>query len=82
MARLLFFGRLQDVTGAREISFDLPTCIATTDDLRAHLHTQFSEKRAFLDSVVRIAINDEFAVEPAQISNSDEIAFMPPVGGG
>ena len=37
---------------------------------------------AFLDKSVRLAINNEIVVDPHPVSRSDEIAFMPPVGGG
>lgn len=82
MAKISFFGRLQDITGHREDLFDLPASVATTIALREFLSAKYNAGTSFLDTTVRIAINNEFAHEPANITNDDDIAFMPPVGGG
>ena len=82
MAQLLYFGRLQDTTGCASAEFQFPSSVSTTNDLRDFLDKKFSSNGALLDASVRIAINGELVVDPAPVSNSDEIAFMPPVGGG
>ena len=82
MAKLLYFGRLSDLTGRGHEIIDLPANIFSTTDLRNWLDEAHHGDGALLDSSVRLAINDEIAHEPASISNDDEIAFMPPVGGG
>ena len=82
MAILLYFGKLQDVVGHPRESYQLPSDIISTVSLRAHLDQKFDLNGALLEKTVRLAINGEIVSEPSPVSNSDEIAFMPPVGGG
>ena len=82
MAKILYFGRLTDEIGTRAETRDLPVTIKTTEQLRQWLNTEYGSTGTLLEQTVRIAINSEIVVEPAAISNADEIAFMPPVGGG
>ncbi|MEM6535736.1 MAG: MoaD/ThiS family protein [Pseudomonadota bacterium] len=82
MARLHFLGRLVDVTGHPSETVDLPAALTDTSSLRQWLDDRGAQDGAFLDPTVRVAINDELVIEPAAIANSDEIAFLPPVGGG
>ena len=82
MAKLLYFGRLGDVTGRSEEQLDLPSDIATAGDLRNWLDLRFEASGALLEPTVRIAINNEISFDTSAISNGDEIALMPPVGGG
>jgi sulfur-carrier protein len=82
MAQLLFLGRLADIVDRPNQILDLPEGISDTAALRAWLDTRQSAGGALLEKTVRIAINSEIVVDPAPVSNSDEIAFMPPVGGG
>ncbi len=82
MAKLLYFGRLSDVTGRSEEQLDLPSGIATAGDLRNWLDLRFEASGALLEPTVRIAINNEISFDTSAISNGDEIALMPPVGGG
>lgn len=82
MAKLLYFGRLGDVAGRSEEHLDLPSDIATAGDLRNWLDLRFEASGALLEPTVRIAINNEISFDTAAINNADEIALMPPVGGG
>lgn len=82
MAKLLFFGRLADIVGQPSQSVCLPGEIEDTLALRAWLDTRYSTRGALQEKTVRIAINSEIVVDPAPLTNADEIAFMPPVGGG
>jgi len=82
MAKLLYFGRLTDITQTSAETLDMPSQIKTTDDLRAWLDQHHSANGALLERTVRIAINNEFVQEPTTFQQTDEIAFMPPVGGG
>ncbi|MEO1100261.1 MAG: molybdopterin converting factor subunit 1 [Pseudomonadota bacterium] len=82
MARLLYFGRLADATGTPLETIDLPASIADTSALRQWIDAEHGSSGALLENTVRLAINNEIASEPAPVSNADEIAFMPPVGGG
>jgi len=82
MSKLLYFGRLSDVTGISEEVLDLPSDIETAGELRSWLDMRFEADGALLEPTVRIAINNEISFDSDRVSNPDEIAFMPPVGGG
>ncbi len=82
MAKLLYFGKLSDITGCLQEIRALPDEVTTTEALRAHLDDVFSASGALLEKTVRIALNNQIAAEPAPVRDTDEIAFMPPVGGG
>lgn len=82
MVKILYFGRLTDGIGTRMETRDLPVSVKTTDQLRQWLDTEYGSTGTLLEDAVRIAINNEIVSEPVPVSNTDEIAFMPPVGGG
>ncbi len=82
MAKLLYFGRLSDITGAAEETLSLPESISTAGDLRQYLDLRFNAQGALLEPTVRIAVNNELCFDTTSINETDEIAFMPPVGGG
>jgi len=82
MAKLLYFGRLSDITGKAEEDLSLPNGIETAGDLRNWLDLRFEAEGALLEPTVRIAINNELSFDEDVITGTDEIAFMPPVGGG
>lgn len=82
MAKLLYFGRLGDVTGMTEEALSLPDGVETAGALRLWLDDRFDAGGALLEPTVRIAINNEISFDSATLADADEIAFMPPVGGG
>jgi molybdopterin converting factor subunit 1 len=82
MAQILYFGRLVDVTHTPDETLDIPTGISTTTQLRAWLDARLNTAGALLEPTVRLAVNNEIVKDPHPITNQDEIAFMPPVGGG
>ena len=82
MAKILYFGRLTDITQTSAETRDLPKFITTTDGLRKWLDVEHNADGTLLEKTIRIALNNEMVPEPAAVSNADEIAFMPPVGGG
>lgn len=82
MAQLLYFGRLCDVTGRDAEVLALPAEVQTAGALREWLDLRFEAGGALLEPTVRIAINSEISFDADPIGDQDEIAFMPPVGGG
>ena len=82
MARILYFGKLQDVTGTSAETIVLPSNVENTRQLRVFLDEQMKLDGLHEEPSIRIAVNNVVVQEPAIISNDDEIAFMPPVGGG
>ena len=79
MTELLFFGRLRDSVGASALRVDLPPDVGDTESLRAWLGNAHP---ALNDPTVRIAVNARLQPDGACISESDEIAFLPPMSGG
>ncbi|MEM5516200.1 MoaD/ThiS family protein [Henriciella sp. AS95] len=82
MAEILYFGRLSDVTGTLSEHVSLPTSVRDTSALRAWLDDRKTLDGALLEPSVRLAINNEIVADPHPVGDADEIAFMPPVGGG
>jgi len=80
--RILYFGRLVDVTGQLEEAEPLPDTITDTAALRQWADDLHTSNGVLLDTTIRIAIDGEIVVEPTSLDSVKEIAFMPPVGGG
>jgi len=81
MARILFFGRLSDLSGPLDV--DWPQDVKTVDALRTWLGQEYP---ALTTSLVRagnrIAVNHVMASGETPIKPTDEIAFMSPLSGG
>jgi len=82
MTKLLYFGRLSDITGISEETLELPSEIDSAGQLRIWLDRRFETNGALLEPTIRIAINSEITFDTASLAGAQEIAFMPPVGGG
>lgn len=82
MATFLYFGKLMDVTGSHREARGLPGPVRDTAALRVWLDEIHEAEGAFSDPAVRFAINDEIVTDPAPLADTDEIAVLPPVGGG
>ena len=82
--RILYFAWVRDKIGAGEEIIDLPDNIRTTRDLIDWLKDRGEGFAvAFSDtSLVRVAVNQEYATLDKPISQGDEVAFFPPVTGG
>jgi molybdopterin converting factor small subunit len=88
-ARVLFFGRLKEITGIAEdvlnlASLDLTTELrdgAAIDQLFAHYAQRCPQLAPFRASVAA-SRNREFAAWDTRVHAGDEIAFLPPVSGG
>lgn len=82
MAEILYFGRLSDVIGRPAETLDIPVTITDTAALRRWLDERNEAQGALLEKTVRLAVNSEIVADPHPVSDRDEIAFLPPVGGG
>jgi len=82
--KLLYFASLRERMGRTEEELALPAGIATIGDLITHLQSRDPKSHAAFaqPSLVRAAVNQEFAGRSAPIHDGDEIAFFPPVTGG
>ena len=79
-----YFAWLKDHTGCAQEEIALPDDVRDVNALIDFLSARSdSYAKAFADKqVVRAAVNHEFADLEQSITNSDEVAFFPPVTGG
>ena len=83
MAQLLFFGKLGDLAGGRMREMPLSTSNITVAQLIAAIGDDDSVLgNALSDPTVRFIINEQICSSDTVISETDEIAFLPPVSGG
>lgn len=82
MRKILYFGRLADITGCQEEMLDIPANVETAGALRQWLDERFNASGVLLDPTVRIALDSEIIFDATPLEAASEIAFMPPVGGG
>lgn len=82
--KILYFAWLRERIGVASEEFDLPDNIKDVNGLLQHLISRGAGYAyAFEEpSVIKIAVNQDFAKGTAVISNTDEVAFFPPVTGG
>jgi len=78
--KVLFFGRLKDVSGLAEEACDVADG-ATIEALFAELCRRNAELARFRPSLVA-SRNQEFAAWNTALCAHDEVAFLPPVSGG
>jgi molybdopterin synthase sulfur carrier subunit len=78
--KVLFFGRVRELTGLGEESVDVPAGATLSDlfDLYAARYPKLAPFRAALVA----SRNQEFAPWDTRLSPGDDIAFLPPVSGG
>ena len=84
MAKILYFASLAETLGVRSEKLALPDDCRKVTDLVALLQTRGGAFDSSFDGSTRIlvAINQEMSELAAEINDSDEIAFFPPVTGG
>jgi molybdopterin converting factor subunit 1 len=78
--KVLFFGRVRELTGVTEEAVELPKG-ATLADLFGLYTTRYPRLADFRSSLVA-SRNQEFAAWDTPLSCGDDIAFLPPVSGG
>ncbi len=77
---LRFFSVLREAFGAGVVEVELDP--GTTGSGLIELLAANNEDFAALQSVVRLAINDEYVELDTPLSDGDDIAFITPVSGG
>ncbi len=82
--KLLYFSWLRERVGTAEETVRPPEDVATVGQLITWLTRQSSgHAAAFADpSIVRCAVNQDYAKAEAAVGADDEVAFFPPVTGG
>jgi molybdopterin converting factor subunit 1 len=80
VVHLRFFASLRERLRRSEADWTLPDG-ATVEELWAALCTAFPELSA-LRSSVTFAVNREYVDRTHRLSSHDEVALIPPIGGG
>ena len=78
--RTLLFASYRDISGSDAVELDLHDN-ATVSDLLAALRAQ-GGVWANLPASAAVAVNHRYAQHDLQLSESDEVALIPPVAGG
>lgn len=81
---VLYFAWLRGKTGTDEERLELPADVDSVQGLIDWLKGRSAGHAAALDngSVVRVAVNQEYAQPDHPVKAGDEVAFFPPVTGG
>ena len=82
MAKILFFGKLKDMSPNYSIELEIPSTITDIASLRKYVDKAVQMQGALLEPDIRVAVGGELCSEPAAFHGADEVAFLPPVGGG
>lgn len=78
--RVLFFGRLKEITGVAEEDVEISEG-ARVEDLFERYGRRFPKLAEFRPSIAA-SVNQEYAAWRAPLAVGDEVAFLPPVSGG
>jgi molybdopterin synthase sulfur carrier subunit len=84
MLNILYFAWIKERMERQGETIDLPAGVDTVGALAAFLQARDEHgARAFAQpTLVRAAVNQDFANTQTTIKDNDEIAFFPPVTGG
>ena len=82
--KILYFAWIRSKIGMSEEIVDIPDDVSTVRKLLDWLRQRGPQHADALqdETVVRVAVNEEYASLDALVSNGDEVAFFPPVTGG
>ena len=82
--KLIYFAWMREHIGTAREERPLPDGVTTVAGLITHLREQSPGHASALSNmeVVRVAINQEYCDLGAPVTDSDEVAFFPPVTGG
>ncbi len=80
MLKLRFFASLKDLTGESEMEVELEGETSVRDVLQ-QLETRFPRLKKY-QSVLLVAVNQEYSDLDSLVSPGDEVSFFPPVSGG
>ncbi|GBG60514.1 hypothetical protein CBR_g5690 [Chara braunii] len=78
--QVLFFARTKELAGKSHVKLQLEDGTDTAKLLQI-LCTRFPTLKEMLPFVT-VAVNFEYVFCPKRLRNGDEVAIMPPIGGG
>lgn len=76
--RILAFGIAREIFGDKHIEVDIPEGSAAS--LKKNLEEKYPKLKELASYM--LAVNDEYADENTVITETDEIAIIPPISGG
>ena len=77
---VLLFARLRDIAGTANLERNLPDG-STALSLWKTLVQDFPDFDSYSEAI-STAVNEEYARMDSELSDGDEVAFLPPVSGG
>ena len=77
---LKLFSVYRDITGSKQMTIDVAPG-TTLVDLLGRLLNSYPALKPLAESVV-LAVNRDFADSETSLKEGDEVALMPPIGGG
>jgi sulfur-carrier protein len=82
--KILYFARFRQIIGKSGEDLNLPSSVATVNDLVDHLVAANENcAAAFADrKIIRAAINQNHVPLDASLDGANEVALFPPVTGG
>lgn len=78
--KVRLFAALREAVGKAELEYDMPSAAQVKDVLStlAERHPSLRDRLGF----VQVAVNREYASPETELRDGDEVALVPPVGGG
>lgn len=82
--QLLYFASVRESTGVSEEKYQLPEGVSNVAQLIEHMRGRGTGYAAAFENtlMLRVAVNQIHSKPEQVISDTDEIAFFPPVTGG
>jgi len=79
-----YFSWIKEHIGKSEEQINIPSDITNVDQLINYLNEKDSKYNLLFEKkeLIKIAVNKTYSSFDTKVSNSDEIAFFPPVTGG
>lgn len=78
--KLKFFALFRELAGLREIDKDVKKG-SRVDDLLQELLEEYPALKKYKDEIL-VSVNKNYASEDTELKEGDEVAILPPVGGG
>lgn len=78
--KLKFFALYKELAGLREIDKDIKKG-SRVDDLLQELLEEYPALKKYKDEIL-VSVNKNYASEDTELKEGDEVAVLPPVGGG
>ena len=80
MVTVLYFARCREITGTSQETMELPDFV-TEDTILSHVETKYPDMGS-MKGRLTVAHNQSYMTTGVELSDSDEIALIPPVSGG